>query len=120
MGNQAPAGASEGRGDVFAQVAVQGADGAVQHRAGPEADPSERGWKGEGKMKIYVTRTSGSYFAGEVREYSDLKECVDTLLDTEKYGKFEPGLVIYRARESFGANAAGCEYEVEIYDDWRE
>lgn len=71
-------------------------------------------------MKIYVTRTSGSYFAGEVREYSDLKECVDTLLDTEKYGKFEPGLVIYRARESFEANAAGCEYEVEIYDDWRE
>ena len=40
-GDQAPAGASESGGQLFAQVAVPGADGAVQHRAREEADPSE-------------------------------------------------------------------------------
>ena len=39
--DQAPAGAPEGRRDVFAQVAVSVADGSVQKRSWKEPDPSE-------------------------------------------------------------------------------
>lgn len=39
--NTETAGAPEGGSNIFTQVALPGPDGAVQHRAGPEADPSE-------------------------------------------------------------------------------
>ena len=71
-------------------------------------------------MKVYVTRTSGSQFKGDVREYADLKECIDILLETEQFGKFEPGVILYKAGDMIPDYAKECEYEVELYDDWRE
>ena len=63
-------------------------------------------------MRVAVTKTSDSGFK-EVREYKDLEECVDTLLQ-EDFDGFTPELVI------FEENYRGCKYTVEIYDSWRE
>ena len=71
-------------------------------------------------MKVYVVRTSGSWFEGEVREYRDMKECIDEILEKEDFGKFEPGIIVYKTGDMDPENARKCEYMVEIYDDWRE
>ena len=63
-------------------------------------------------MRVAVTKTSDSGFK-EVREYKDLEECVDTLLQ-EDFDGFTPELVIFKE------NYRGCKYTVEIYDSWRE
>jgi len=60
-------------------------------------------------MKVFVTKASDWSFE-KVREYDSLKECVDSLLND----KYVPALVISRPKHP------GCEYDVEIYDSWRE
>ena len=71
-------------------------------------------------MKVFVTRSSGWSSEGEIREYKDLDECVETLLKTEDFGNFEPGLVISRPDDLRPEREKSCDYEVEIYDTWRE
>ena len=63
-------------------------------------------------MRVAVTKTSDSGFK-EVREYKDLEECVDTLLQ-EDFDGFTPELVVSKE------NNLDCKYTVEIYDSWRE
>lgn len=62
---------------------------------------------------IRVSRTS-KYNESELREYEDLKDCVDTLLGME-FGTWDPELIISRPKKP-----DDCEYCVEIYDTWRE
>ena len=71
-------------------------------------------------MKVFVTRSSKWISDGEVREYKDLTECIETLLSKEDYGMFSPELVISRPDDYLPEKAKSCEYEVEIYDTWRE
>lgn len=75
-------------------------------------------------MKVFVTKSSKSLIDGEVREYKNLEECVNTLLEKENYGRFSPELVIGKPEtlERFMCTeeAKDCKYVVEIYDTWRE
>lgn len=71
-------------------------------------------------MTVFVTRSSGWSSEGEIREYKDLDECVETLLKTEDFGKFAPELIISRPDDLLPERAKSCDYEVEIYDTWRE
>lgn len=64
-------------------------------------------------MKVMVTMSSGWNF-NEIREYKDLDECCKTLLTTENFYGGKPELVV-----SF-TDSEECEYEVEIYNSWRE
>lgn len=76
-------------------------------------------------MKVFVTRSSGFISDGQAREYENLEECVNTLLEKENYGKFEPELVISKPATLtklgfLPGMEKDCEYVVEIYDTWRE
>ena len=71
-------------------------------------------------MKFFVTRSSERRKDGEVREYDNLDECIETLLNTEDFGSFEPGLIISRADDFYPEKLKECDYEIEIYDTWRE
>ena len=66
-------------------------------------------------MKVCVTRTSKWNFK-EIREYKDLDECCKTLLSSKKYlpNPHAGQLVV-----AF-SDIDECEYEVEIYDGYRE
>lgn len=64
-------------------------------------------------MKVLVTKT-GDWDFKEIREYKDLNECCKTLLSTEDFLGSKPELVV-----SLPENDE-CEYEVEIYNTWRE
>jgi hypothetical protein len=71
-------------------------------------------------MKVYVHRSSGWTKDGEVREYEDLETCVKTLLETENFHNWSPELIISKIDDlvpDFGQN---CDYQIEIYDAWRE
>lgn len=66
-------------------------------------------------MKVLVTRTSDWNFK-EIREYKDLDECCKTLLLSKEYFSNPHAgelVVAFSDKE-------GCEYEVEIYDGYRE
>ena len=73
-------------------------------------------------MKVWVHSASDSWRDGKIREYSDLKDCIDTLLNTEDFGSFEPSIVVSKAddmtKEKSGCE--DCEYEVMVYDTWIE
>lgn len=71
-------------------------------------------------MKVFVTKSSRWIPEGEVREYIDLDECIETLLSTEDFGKFAPEVIISRPDDYLPEKAKSCDYEVEIYDSWRE
>lgn len=64
-------------------------------------------------MKVLVTKTNDWDFE-EIREYKDLDECCRTFLTQEDYRGSTPELVV-----SFSENKE-CEYEVEIYNSYRE
>ena len=72
-------------------------------------------------MKIFVRKASDSWREGSVREYADLQDCIDTLLATEDFGSFEPGVIVERAddmtRDKCGEE---CVYKVTVYDTWIE
>ena len=69
-------------------------------------------------MKVLVTKTSDWKF-NEVREYGSLEECVKTLLTTETFADSAPELVVSFV-PAWMDESRYCDYEVEIYDDWRE
>ena len=71
-------------------------------------------------MKFFVTRSSKWRKDGEVREYDNLDECIETLLNTEDFGSFEPELIISRPDDFYPEKSKECDYEIEIYDTWRE
>ena len=64
-------------------------------------------------MKVMVTMSCDWNF-NEIREYKDLNECCKALLTTENFYGSKPELVV-----SFTDNEE-CEYEVEIYNSYRE
>lgn len=65
-------------------------------------------------MKVWVTKTSDWRY-GKMVEYESLKDCIDTLFETEKHN-----LVISKVPDWYPDEAKQCEYKVEIYDTWRE
>ncbi len=72
-------------------------------------------------MKVFVTRASKWLPDGEVREYKDLNECVETLLSNEDFKGFAPGVIISRIDDIIlPERAKSCDYEVEIYDSFIE
>ena len=72
-------------------------------------------------MKVYVSKTSDVWGEGKVKEYKDLQECIETLFATEDFGKCQPEIIVSKA-DDMSVEKCGeeCEYEVEIYDDYRE
>ena len=70
-------------------------------------------------MRFFVTRSSEWRSDGEIREYDNLEECIETILNTENFGMFAPELIISRP-DDFLKKSEKCDYEIEIYDTWRE
>ena len=72
-------------------------------------------------MKVYVERSSDPWGKGTVREYADLDECIETLLATEDFGKWYPEIIVSRP-DDITVKKIGekVEYEIELYDSWRE
>ena len=68
-------------------------------------------------MKFFVTRSSKWLRDGEVREYDNLEVCLETLFNTEDFGGSEPELIISKPDD---LKSKECDYEIEIYDTWRE
>lgn len=67
-------------------------------------------------MKILVTKTS-DYDYEKIIECDDLKACVDALMKKHKQDK----LVISKIPGWYTSEAKKeCDYEIEIYDDYRE
>ena len=50
-----------------------------------------------------------------------MQDCIDTLLETEDFGGFEPGVIVEKA-DDMTKDKCGedCEYEIIIYDTWVE
>ena len=73
-------------------------------------------------MKIWVHKASKLCREGEIREYSGLEECVQTLLDTEDYGSFVPEVIVSKANDikKYISGCEECEYDVMIYDTYIE
>ena len=73
-------------------------------------------------MKIYITHTNTRFNEGEIRECESLDTCCASLIDTEDFGKFAPGLVVSKPDmdSPLEEKAKGCDWCVEIYDDYRE
>ena len=72
-------------------------------------------------MKVFVRKASDPWGEGQVKEYENLQDCIDTLLETADFGVFEPGVIVEKAdditKDKYGE---ACEYEVMIYDTWIE
>lgn len=72
-------------------------------------------------MKVFISKASGSWGEGQVKEYENLQDCIDTLLETEDFGSFEPGVIVGKADDTTKDKCGeACEYEVTIYDTWVE
>ena len=71
-------------------------------------------------MKIWFTKTSFYFGCGNVREYDNLDEAINSLLEEcskdGKYGR-NPELIVYR--DDYTRDNK-CDYTIEFYDDWRE
>ena len=76
---------------------------------------------GEVGMKVFVRKASDSWREGQVKEYENLQDCIDTLFETADFGSFEPGVIVEKA-DDMTKDRCGeeCEYEVTIYDTWVE
>lgn len=70
-------------------------------------------------IKCFIERTSSLNWH-DVRNYNNLEDCVNDLLDHENYGNGSPELVISKPRKYMVEEAQSCDYCVEIYDTWRE
>ena len=71
-------------------------------------------------MKVFVTHSNGWSRDGQVREYENLESCVNTLLETENFNNWEPSVIISKIDDLVPDFGKECEYQVEIYDSWRE
>lgn len=68
-------------------------------------------------MKVRVSMTRGPLF--EVREYDNLEQCLLSL--SKEFD--QPDFVVTVAARSYCKNdleRLGCDWEVEIYNDYRE
>lgn len=74
-------------------------------------------------MKVFVRKASDCdlWREGQVKEYENLQDCIDTLLETADFRDFKPSLIVEKA-DDMTKNICGkaCEYEVTIYDSWIE
>lgn len=72
-------------------------------------------------MKVFVRKASDWWRKGQVKEYENLQDCIDILLETADFGSFDPWVIVAKAddmtKEKCGET---CEYEVIIYDTWIE
>lgn len=72
-------------------------------------------------MKIFVRKASDSWREGTVKECDNFQDFIDNLLDTEDFGRFEPGVIVWKADDMTKYKCGeACEYEVTIYDTWIE
>ena len=72
-------------------------------------------------MKVLVEKASDPFGRGQVKEYENLQDCIDTLLETEDFGRFEPGVIVEKTDDTTELKCGeACEYEVMIYDTWIE
>ena len=66
-------------------------------------------------MKCYIFRTSDFHDEGQLKEYDHLEDCINELKrETSEY-EFIVSTKCYRTQE-----IGDYDYEVEIYDDYRE
>ena len=70
-------------------------------------------------VRICITKTSDWNFA-YVEEYESLEACVNKLLASGLFGHKSPELVISKPDDCTPKEATDCDYEIEIYDTWRE
>ena len=74
-------------------------------------------------MKVHISRSSDTWGNGKVEDFQNLQECIDTLFKTENFGRFgifKPEIIVSKADNKTVEKYGECEYEVEIYDDYRE
>ena len=71
-------------------------------------------------MKVFVHKSSEWSENGEVREFESMKECVDTLLDSDVFVRFAPEIIISRINSITPDKGKDCDYDIELYDTWRE
>ena len=72
-------------------------------------------------MKVFVRKASDLWRKGQVKEYENLQDCIDTMLETEDFGKFNPGVIVEKADDmTKDESGEACEYKVIIYDTWIE
>lgn len=73
-------------------------------------------------MKVFVRRASDGWREWEVRTYySDIGECIDSLLINENFGRFDPSVIVSKADDMTTEKCGEeCDYEVIIYDTWIE
>lgn len=73
-------------------------------------------------MKVFVRKASDPWRKkGQVKEYENLQDCIDTLLETADFGSLEPGVIVRKADDMTNDICGeACEYEVTIYDTWIE
>ena len=72
-------------------------------------------------MKAYVKRASDHWGSGKVKEFKDLQECINTLLETEDFDDCTPSVIVSKA-DDMTKDKCGerCDYEILIYDDYIE
>ena len=72
-------------------------------------------------MKVFIKKASDSWEKWQVKEYENLQDCIDTLIETEDFGGFEPEVIVGKA-DDMTKDKCGteCEYEITIYDTWIE
>ena len=72
-------------------------------------------------MKVLVSKASEPWGEGQIEEYEDLQDCIDTLLETADFGRFSPSVIVRNADGITEYKSGGaCKYEVTIYDTWIE
>ena len=70
-------------------------------------------------VRIYITKTSDWNYRN-VKDYENLEACVNELLASDAFHDSSPELVISKPDDCVPKEADDCDYEVEIYNTWRE
>lgn len=72
-------------------------------------------------MKVFIRKASSSWRDGQVKEFENLQDCIDTVFETEGFGHFLPAVIVEKADDMTKEKCGeACEYEVTIYDTWIE
>ena len=72
-------------------------------------------------MLIWVYKTSEGIEEGRAEDYEGLDECVEDLMSSDLWGKWDKQVIISETRyKDYVCGMEDCRYTAEIYDAWRE
>lgn len=70
-------------------------------------------------IRICITKTS-DWKHVEVRTHENLEECVEQLLSREEFYGWTPSVIVSHPDDCTPVEGRDCDYQVEIYNSWRE